>query len=154
MLPLIGQLDNPKLLKAAKQLSTTGKLAISENKLVYLDIDDNYIHQLFPLLQNSLIKKPDYFGTKSAGAHITVVYPEEQKIIKQEELHKEHSFTIKELVTAKIGRKLYYVLLVESLSLLHLRKKYHLPKLLNFRGYSIGFHITIGVQPDEGSIRL
>ncbi len=144
MIPKIVKLTNPPLLKAAHQLTAKGRLAISQNKLVYLDIDDDYIHQLFPALKNQSIQKPNYFGEKSIGAHITVIYPEEQKIIKQIEFNQEHLFSIKELVTAEIGQKLYYVLLVESFSLLQLRKKYKLPNLLCFRGYSIGFHITIG----------
>lgn len=144
MIPNIVKLANPNLLKAAHHLPAKGRLAISENKLVYLDIDDDYIHQLFPYLKNQSIIKPDYFGEKSIGAHITVIYPEEQKTIKQKEFNQEHLFSIKELVTAEIGPKLYYVLLVESPSLLQLRKKYNLPDLLNFKGYSIGFHITIG----------
>ena len=146
ILPAMQKLNNPKLLEAAHPLSTHGKLSLTENKLIYLDIDDNYIHQLYPLLKNPLIKKPDYFGEKSAGAHITVIYPEEDKMIKKNELDQEHTFSIKELATAEIGHKTYYVLLVESSSLLRLRKKYHLPELLTFRGYSIGFHITLGVK--------
>ncbi len=97
------------------------------------------------LLPDDGIKKPDYFSEKTTGAHITIAYPEEGKTINQEDLSQEHSFFIKKLVTAEIGQKQYYVLLVESSSLLQLRKKYQLPDLLSFRGYSIGFHITIGV---------
>jgi hypothetical protein len=97
------------------------------------------------LLKDEGIKKPDYFGLKSAGAHITVAYPEEGRVINKEDLAQEHGFLIKNAVTAEIGQKKYYVLLVESSSLLQLRKKYKLPDLLSFKGYSIGFHITIGV---------
>lgn len=145
-IPLIEKLNIPELVSVASCLALDGKLAISDNNLVYLDVDDAYIHRLFPLLQNQQIKKPDYFGEKSAGAHITVIYPEENKTINKNDLGQKHDFIIKDFVTAQLGLKTYYVLLVESLSLLQLRKKCQLPDLLCFKGYSIGFHITIGVK--------
>ena len=138
--------DNPEIIKASQHLSSTGNTQISDNNLFYLDINDAYIHQLFPLIRDAGIKKSEYFGEKSAGAHITVAYPEEGKKINEEDLAQEYSFIIKKFVAAEIGQKKYYVLLVESSSLLQLRKKYNLPDLLNFKGYSIGFHITIGVK--------
>jgi hypothetical protein len=147
--PLIKKLNIPDLINAASHLALEGKLAISDNNLVYLDVDDAYINQLFPLLQNQQIKKPDYFGEKSAGAHITVVYPEENKKINKNDLGHKHDFIIKDIVTAELGLKTYYVLLVESPSLLQLRRRYTLPDMLCFKGYSIGFHITIGVVQGE-----
>jgi len=144
-IPKMIKLDIQELINAASYLPSHGKLAISDNNLVYLDIDDAYIHQLFPLLQNQQIKKPDYFGEKSAGAHITVIYPEENKIINDDDLNWEHSFVVKDIVTAEIGLKTYYVILVDSPSLLKLRRRYGLSDMLSFKGYSIGFHITIGV---------
>ena len=140
------KLNIPKLMSAALGLQSVGKIAVSDNNLIYLDIDDEYIHRLFPLLQNKEIKKPDYFGDRSAGAHITVIYPEENKIINNEDLNQEHDFIIEDVVAAEIGLKTYYILLVESRSLLQLRTKYNLPELLQFKGYSIGFHITVGVR--------
>lgn len=144
--PLIEKLNIPKLMSAVSHFALEGKLAISDNNLVYLDIDDAFIHRLFPLLQNHQIKKPDYFGKKSAGAHITVIYPEENKTVNKIDLGQKHHFIIKDIAAAQIGLKMYYVILVESDSLLQLRKKYQLPDLLCFKGYSIGFHITIGVK--------
>lgn len=143
--PALEKLNIPELISSASSLSLNGKLAISNNNLVYLDIDDAYIHQLFPLLNNEKIQKPNYFGEKSAGAHITVIYPEENKKINKNDLDKNHSFIIKDVATAEIGLKTYYVLLVESSTLLELRRKYGLSDLLCFMGYEIGFHITIGV---------
>jgi hypothetical protein len=144
--PKTTRLDIPELTHASQHLSSKGQTKISNNNLFYLDIDDAYIHHLFPLLKDQKIKKPDYFGPQSAGAHITIVYPEEGKSINKEDLKQDHHFLIKNAVIAEIGPKKYYVLLVESSSLLQLRKKYQLPDLLCFKGYSIGFHITIGVM--------
>lgn len=145
-LPHIVSLKLPQIINAAQHLLSKGNTQKTENNFFYLKINDDYIHQLFPLLEDERIKKPDYFGEKSVGAHITIIYPEENKNINAHDLQQEHNFFVKDIVTAEIGKKIYYVLLIESPSLLALRKKYNLSNLLSFKGYSIGFHITIGVK--------
>lgn len=144
--PKIEKLNQPEILHEAASLPMCGKLAVSSNNLVYLDINDEFIHRLFPLLKDKQVMKPAYFAKGSAGAHITVIYPEENTRMNKKDLDSPHSFVIKDLANAEIGMKTYSVILVESDSLLQLRKKYHLPDLLCFKGYSIGFHITIGVK--------
>ncbi|HBY55981.1 MAG TPA: hypothetical protein DEG23_04115 [Coxiellaceae bacterium] len=135
------------IITASLHLAQNGKLMISDNNLVYLNIDDEYIHRLFPLLQNQQIKKPDYFtDEKPVGAHITAIYPEENRKIRKEELDQEHVFTVKDIVTAEIDTKTYYAILVDSSSLLQLRRRHGLSDMLCFKGYSIGFHITIGIM--------
>ena len=146
-IPIIKILDIPEIITASSHLAQNGKLVISDNNLVYLDIDNEYIHQLFHLLQNQQIKKPDYFAyEKPVGAHITVIYPEENRKIYKEELDQEHVFTIKDIVTVEIDTKTYYAILVDSSSLLQLRRRHALSDMLCFKGYSIDFHITIGVM--------
>jgi hypothetical protein len=140
------EMNNAELLKALQNLLPKGKTQISNSNLFYLNIDDAYIHQLFPFIKDDDIKKPAYFSEKMSGAHVTIAYPEEYNEIDEEDLFQEHDFLIKRFVTAEIAQKKYYVLLVESSSLLQLRKKYSLPNLLSFKGYSIGFHITIAVK--------
>lgn len=81
--PLITKLNTPVIIHAASHLKHSGQLIRSENRLTYLDIDDAYIHKLFPLLQDYQIKIPDYFGVKSAGAHISIIYPEENILIQR-----------------------------------------------------------------------
>lgn len=144
-IPPITKINNLPLLDTAGLLPHKGKLLISEDNLTYLDIDDNFVHQLFPLIKNPQVKKPNYFGGKLAGAHVSIIYADENVCVNEKEVGIEHSFTIKEFVAAEIGPKTYYVLLVKSPSLLALRCKYHLPDMLNFKGYSIDFHITVGV---------
>lgn len=51
-IPFITNLKVPLLNKAASKLPSTGKIAVSNNNLIYLDIDDEYVHQLFLLLKN------------------------------------------------------------------------------------------------------
>lgn len=144
--PVMTALDFPQIIKQAKTMPNFGKLAISKTRLVYLDIADQYIHALYPLLQLPNVEKPSYFAEGREGAHITVIYPEEKKKIKNEALNETHFFAIEKLIAAEIGSKKYYALLIKSPSLLQLRKQYHLSNLLSFKGYFIDFHITIGVE--------
>jgi len=147
-LPAMEKLPLPALLNAASRLPSSGRLARSKNKLSYLNIEDAYIHDLFPLLQNQAIKIPDYFGKQGVGAHISVIYPEEKKEISDADLGQEHDFLIKDLIAAKINQKIYYALFIEAPSLLQLRRKYGLTDLLCFKNYAIGFHITIGTKEE------
>ena len=140
------KLNIPTLQQLSEKLATKGKLTISDNNLVYLDVDDDYIHQLFPLLEDQNIQKPDYFGIGLAGAHISVIYPEENISVGSSDLYKQHQFDIKGVFTAEIGLKQYYALLINAPSLLQLRRKYGVSDMLPFKGYLVDFHITIGVQ--------
>ncbi len=146
MLPPITKLNNTPLIQAAQTLEPSGVLARSTNNLIYLDIDDAYIHQLYPFLSEEAVKKPNYFGQNLIGAHISVIYPEEIFILDEQDLGKKYHFKIKELVIAEINFKKYYALLVNCPMLLTLRNKYGLPNQLNFKGYWIDLHITIGVS--------
>lgn len=145
-IPLFTTLSNPTLLAAATKLPKTGKLLLSKNYLTYLDVDNRYILELFPLLKIDHIQQPDYFGHNSAGAHISVVYPEEHKKIQKKDLNQEHHFEVTDLISAELFHKTYYALLVNAPSLVALRKKYGLPEALNFKGYAIDFHITVAVS--------
>ena len=49
MIPNMTQLNFPMILEHARRLPLKGMTKITDNQLVYLDIDDDYIHQLFPL---------------------------------------------------------------------------------------------------------
>ena len=142
--PVIEKLHLPDLIENASKLAACGYLHISKNNLLYLDIDDQYIHQLFPFLQIPAVNKPNYFGISKAGAHVSVIYPEENITIDAHDLYAQHEFNIQGICSAELGLKKYYVLMVESPTLLQIRKKYGLSDLLPFKGYWIGFHITIG----------
>ena len=148
----ITKLDNPKLIDEASKLIPFGTLIVTADKLVCLNIGDDWIHQLFPLLQGSSIKKPSYFGGDLIGAHISVIYPEEGASISKESLGKKHHFTVKNLYLAVLDSKKYYVLTIESPSLSELRKNHGLSEMLSFKGYAIEFHITIGVSVGEKEV--
>jgi len=144
---VIERLDNPDLIEVAKNLKMQGVLLQDEN-YSYLKIDDSFIHNLFSLIPDSKnLQKPDYFCEKdNSGAHITITYPEEGILIKDDDINVIHSFEITELIKTRVGLKEYYVLMVSSPSLSFLRKKYNLPPMLNFKGYNIGLHITIATS--------
>jgi hypothetical protein len=146
MIPTITILKNEQLLQTASSINPSGVLARSPNNLIYLDIDDAYIHCLFPLLHEKEIKKPNYFGKSLAGAHVSVMYPEETFLLDTQDLGQKYDFKIKELVIAEIHLKKYYVLLVDCPLLMRLRNKYGLADQLNFKSYWIDLHITIGVS--------
>lgn len=148
-LPKYKTLHLPKLLKEAKQLPQSGYLKmVAKDHYSYLNIDDNYVHQLYPFLQDEdkEIQKPRYFGDGLVGAHISVIYPDEKKVLKPEDINKEHAFEITNVMTMDIDAKRYFVLGINSPSLVAVRGKYKLPELLSFRTYSVQMHITIGVS--------
>lgn len=144
---IITKLDIPLLLEKSLQLKQKDRLAISQDGLLYLDITDDFIHDLFPLLENKYqeIVKPDYFTGNSIGAHISVVYPDE-KYLTSPILTEEHHFQVIDAVSTIINLKRYYVLIVNAASLSELRKKYSLSDQPKFKGYVINFHITLGVE--------
>lgn len=144
-IPQIIKLDIPQLLDVTQNITTAGKLITTPDHFTYLDIDDAYIHQLFPLIKNKNIRKADYFGENAIGAHISVIYPEENKCIHRGYLNNTYDFIVKHIAKTKLNAKIYYVLLIESSNLLHIRRNCALPDKLSFRGYSIDFHITIGI---------
>lgn len=141
----ITPLEIPGLLETALTLPSFGYLEKIPQGYYYLNIDDAYIHQLFPFVQNKKIEKPDYFEKYTMGAHITVSYPEE-KIINEEDLNKNYHFEITGAFSSVIDCKRYYALAVASNSLLQIRRKNHLPDQLNFKNHAIGLHITFAVE--------
>lgn len=138
----ITPVPNHDLIEKAKTLSKQGALKISDERLVYLDIDDHYIHQLFPLIGYIGVRKPDYFSM-GIGAHISVIYPNEHTT----DIHENkstYSFEVISLFKAQTEDAIYFALKVKSPELLQLRKQYQLGPQLNLNGYSIDLHITIG----------
>ena len=129
-------------------LPMSGKMKVINNSFAYLDIDDNFIHHIFPLLDNNQIRKPNYFnGEKNfIGAHISTIYPEEHTNIIKNNLNESFSFEIEGLFRAHFLQKKYYILKVRSKNLLNFRLKHGLSNKLLFRGYLVDFHITIAAD--------
>src|ERR1700761_8265717 len=94
------------------KLPKTGLLKRNALGLTYLDIDDNYIHQIFPLIKDNEIMKPEYFGDDLVGAHISVIYPSEETLCHAAALNQQHLFSVSGLYSGIIENKKYYFLKV------------------------------------------
>ncbi len=120
-----------------------------QNGLAYLDVNDDYIHQIYPTLAHSSVLKPDYFDeeTQYIGAHISIIYPHELDEPKIETyLEKTFSFEIEGLICANIFNKKYYALKVHAPELRQIRVDLGLPGQLTFKEFLVDFHITVAVQ--------
>lgn len=138
----------PDLLARAQRLPLSGHLEMTADDLVYLNISDQFINELFPLLSNeeSKIIKPDYMGPNLIGAHISVIYPEEGQPKSLEELDTLYDFQPIDLFSTRLGKKIYYAIRVLAPPLIELRGKYGLAPLLSFKHQLIPLHITIGIS--------
>ena len=142
------RLDVPDIMEAAKHFENSGKLAATNDELAYLNINDDYVHRLYPLLHQHFpeAEKPDYFGEGLIGAHVTVIYPEEKTSLIKKEIGREHEFKIIDLFSAILNGKTYYALRVNAPTLIQLRREHHLPEKLCFKGHWVQMHVTIGTS--------
>lgn len=140
------KINNLALLAQAKQLSTIGRLTCSKENLIYLDITNDYIDCLLPLIVQSGIKKPNYFDGEGIGAHISVIYPRELILSPKFTEGEQHRFQITDFYSAQIEQKHYFVLGIFAPSLLAIRKLNGLSHELLFKNYRVDFHITIGIK--------
>lgn len=133
-------------------LTLQGILKKTPQGMIYLDIDDNYIHQLYPLISENEIKKPPYFTLFDPphGAHCPVILSKEsQKMDHFPFLGKRINFKIKGLFSVnpnswKEVDKVFF-LSIESKELEELRETYRLPAKI----YGHDFHIVIGIIPTK-----
>ena len=131
---------------AIAQYPCWGTLRESEDGFVYLDIDDNYIHQLIHFIEDDGYQEPPYFGqTELVGAHISVAYAKEERVGKIAEEGRVIHFTPIECKIVQPpnweGIEGVYIIEVDAPELDLIRAKYGLPK------FEFGYHITIGVKP-------
>lgn len=137
----------PNLMEEAGSLTKHGELVSNDNHFTCLNINDDYIHKLYPYFfeLNSQIIKPDYFDDDSIGAHITVFYPEENIILSENNLGQLYRFSLSHPFSADLGNKRYFGVQVTSPELIEIRRRYGLSKKLQFKRYLIDLHITIGI---------
>jgi len=134
-------LETEALEWAQNHLPQVGTLKEDLRGFVYLKVDDDYIEQLFPMLENTHYEKPPYFRrADSPGAHISVFYVDERdKIGAIKEIGQTYSFKITGFAEVPEKTHKYIALQVDSPQLEQLREKYGLSPLL--KGHK--FHITI-----------
>lgn len=126
-----------------------GIFKANEEGLAYLDIDDRFIHEVYPVIHHPGMMKPDYFDNKTnfIGAHVSVIYPHEcVDVTRLPEQGEVFLFEIESLISAQLLNKRYYALKIHAPQLTELRLSYKLPNQLNFNGFWIDFHITVAVE--------
>ncbi len=140
------ELSNARILNRAGKLSPRGQVHHKE-KYCYLKVDDNYIHDIYPLLSGyGQIQKPDYFKD-GVGAHISIIYPEEGLHHFNYDTGIEHEFSVVKFVKTRFQSDMYYVLVVDAPTLSSMREQHQLDARPTFKQQKIFFHITIGVEP-------
>lgn len=139
----------PQLLHTIQTMPHSGVLKESAG-LVYVDLDDAYIHRLITFIQEDGFEEPPYFGSSDlVGAHISVIYSSESRKYGMGEIQEcgeTIHFTPKtcQIVVHPPEWKeadAVYIITVEALELDQLREKYGLPPS------KYPFHITIGIKP-------
>jgi hypothetical protein len=143
--------DRPEMIEAAAQFPQKGILKQKDNGYLYLEVSKNFIAELLPLINSpgKIVPPNHYTSKKGIGAHISVMYENEQilnEIWEIKELGQEFTFTVMEIRTVKLNKnnkvKKLWLLAVAAPALEKLRESYGLsPKLKDH-----DFHITIGTQ--------
>ena len=134
---------------AIAQFPYCGVLKEDDNGFVYLDVDDDYIHELIHFIDSEGFEEPPYFGKPElVGAHISVIYAADAREMNIEECGRVFHFTPLECKIVQPPNwsdiESVYLIEVDGPELDLLRAKYGLPK------NEFGFHITIGVKPKRG----
>lgn len=149
------ELKNDVLLDYARnRLPLSGQLEYNEHEAYcYLKVHDDFIEKLFPLLGYKDAKVPEYFPPRHVcGAHISLVYPEEDHaieiksyIIEKKLENKVFHFKIIKFVKVSMGRKIFFTLIISCPELEELRTLHGLSPTLTYQKFSVPLHITIGI---------
>lgn len=150
----------PKVLEQAVKIEHKGVLKQKDNGYLYVEVSNDFISDLLPLISapGTIVPPRHYTSKKGIGAHISVMYENEQienEIWEIKELGQEYTFAVMELRTVKLSKdnkmKKLWLLAVDAPELEQLRMSYGLsPKL---KGHD--FHITIGTQiPGNAKVAL
>ncbi len=151
--------DQPLVIEKVIQYEQTGILKQKPNGYLYLDVTNDYIAESLPLIQaqGKLVPPRHFVSKKGIGAHISVMYENEQilnEIWEIKELGQSYTFQILELRTVKLQKdnqvKKLWLIAISSPELEALRESYGLPPLLK----NHDFHITIGTQVPGKAVQL
>ncbi len=146
------QVENqPQVIETVVQFQQKGILKQKDNGYLYVEVSKDFIAEALPLIeaQGKIVPPRHYTSKKGIGAHISVMYENEQilnEIWEIKELGQEFTFTVMELRTVKLNKdnkvKKLWLLAVTAPELEKLRESYGLSSKL--KGHD--FHITIGTQ--------
>jgi hypothetical protein len=141
----------PKVIETVVQIQQKGILKQKDNGYLYLEVAKEFIAETLPLIDSpgKIVPPRHYASKKGIGAHISVMYENEQilnEIWEIKELGQEFNFTVMELRTVKLNKdnkmKKLWLLAVAAPELEKLRESYGLSSKLK----NHDFHITIGTQ--------
>jgi hypothetical protein len=145
----------PQVIEKVLQFEQKGILKQKDNGYLYVEVSRDFIAEAMPLIdaQGKIVPPRHYTSKKGIGAHISVMYENEQilnEIWEIKELGQEFTFTVMELRTVKLNKdnkvKKLWLLALEQL-----RESYGLSSRLN--GHD--FHITIGTQvPGKPQVKV
>lgn len=146
------QVENqPQVIERVIQIPQRGILKQKDNGYLYVEVSKDFIAEALPLIDapGKIVPPRHYTSKKGIGAHISVMYENEQilnEIWEIKELGKEFTFSVMELRTIKLNKdnkiKKLWLLAVAAPELEKLRESYGLSSRLKDHD----FHITIGTQ--------
>ena len=147
------QVENQsQVIEKVIQFEQKGILKQKDNGYLYVEVSKDFIAEALPLIdaQGKIVPPRHYTSKKGIGAHISVMYENEQimnEIWEIKELGQEFTFTVMELRTVKLNNKdnkvkKLWLLAVAAPELEKLRESYGLSSRLK----NHDFHITIGAQ--------
>lgn len=143
--------NQPAVIERAAEFKQKGILKQKDNGYLYLEVSPEFIRETLPLVEayGKMVPPRHYTSKKGIGAHISVMYENEQienEIWEIKELGQEYEFSVMELRTVKLSRdnkiKKLWLLAVAAPELEKLRESYGLPSKL--KGHD--FHITLATQ--------
>ncbi|MBA3603653.1 MAG: hypothetical protein H0W50_08440 [Parachlamydiaceae bacterium] len=141
-----------EILATALKVDSVGQLCIKNNGFAYVNVNNEFIESIAPLLPIEGNFNPLVTSAKAMGAHISVFYEDEMighKIWLLEEAGEWFKFEVKEIRylerKTSNGKTRLWLIAVDAPALQRLRTHYGLkPKL---QGHD--FHITIGTEKFE-----
>jgi len=141
-------IEIPNLSEALGILSARGFIKFDSSGFLCVDIDDDYIHRIFPLIKIDHLGKPKYFDEKTnfIGAHISIIYPEENPATSPNITDTLCDFKIVNLFHARLEDKSYYALKIIAPELTNFRIKMGLSKQLTLKGCTVPLHVTVAVS--------
>ena len=149
-----------QVIETVVQFEQKGILKQKDNGYLYIEVSRDFIAEALPLIdaQGKIVPPRHYTSKKGIGAHISVMYENEQilnEIWEIKELGQEFTFTVMELRTVKLNKnnkmKKLWLLAVAAPELEKLRESYGLSSRLKDHD----FHITIGTQvPGKPQVKI
>ncbi len=150
----------PQIIEKVVQFEQKGILKQKDNGYLYVEVSRDFIAESLPLIdaQGKIVPPRHYTSKKGIGAHISVMYENEQilnEIWEIKELGQEFTFTVMEMRTVKLNRdnkmKKLWLLAVAAPELEKHRESYGLSSKLKDHD----FHITLGTQvPGKPQVKV